>query len=291
VSRSIRELSALPLNQVHHFRTKHGGLLSGAVETATSDRSYHWDGLKRGDASQPAWLFQYTLKGHGLFQSGHSGSVQKVPRGRAFCAKLPSANMYRGDSSCREWRFFWIMVRDAHITPRLLAHFNLVNCVQDFPPDSLVIHGASHLLTHLVRGDALDAYQMEEHLFRWMLECERWADHQRHPVQPKTKLLESVRRHVLATLPRAIRTSDLASSAGVSRSNYTHHFHKTTGHTPAAYILGLRLEEAARQLRCRQLSVKEVAAATGFTSSNHLCKCFRRHFQMSPGNFRRLHFS
>ena len=135
----------------------------------------------------------------------------------------------------------------------------------------------------------MDSYAMEELLFRWMLECERWADHTRHPARPKTKLLETVRRHMLANLQAPVRTTQLAAASGLSRSNFSQSFRKTTGHTPAAYVQELRLEEAARLLRSGRLSIKEIASQTGFTSSNHLCKSFRRSYQMSPGNFRRLH--
>ncbi|MGE9291176.1 MAG: helix-turn-helix domain-containing protein, partial [Puniceicoccales bacterium] len=61
-----------------------------------------------------------------------------------------------------------------------------------------------------------------------------------------------------------------------------------TGTTPALFVLEVRLEEAARRLRTSRLSVKEIAAATGFRSSNQLCKSFRRYFQMSPGSFRKV---
>lgn len=270
------------------MRFRSGGLLSGGIETTAPHRNYHWDGLNRGaDPLQPIWLFQYTLEGHGLFHAGRK--VLKVPAGHAFSVRIPSPHSYFGDPACTEWRFFWLMIRDDHVNSRIFRHPNLVNRVPALSPESPVARGAAALLSRLLRGDAMDSYAMEELLFRWMLECERWADHARHPVRPKTKFLESVRRHVLSNLQAPVRTSDLAAASGQSRSNFSHLFRKTTGHTPAAYVQELRLEEAARLLRSGRLSIKEIASQTGFTSSNHLCKSFRRSYQMSPGNFRRLH--
>jgi AraC-like DNA-binding protein len=270
------------------MRFRGGGLLSVGIETTTPRREYSWDGLNRGgDSHHPIWLFQYTMEGHGLFRTGRK--TRTVPPGHAFCAHIPSAHSYEGDPTCPEWKFFWLMIRDEHITSRLLKHPNLVNRVPALGPDSPVVRSAATLLSKLLRGDALDSYAMEELLFRWMLECERWADQARHPVRPKTRLLESVRRHVLANLLAPVRTSALAAASGLSRSNFSHLFRKTTGHTPAAYVQELRLDEAARLLRSGELSIKEIASQTGFTSSNHLCKSFRRSFRMSPGDFRRLH--
>lgn len=249
---------------------------------------YHWDGLMRGgDPGQPSWLFQYTLSGRGIFQTGRQ--PHRVKAGQGFCATIPSAHHYCADPTCPEWTFFWLMINDPHITGRLLRHSPLNNALLMLPPGSAVIRCASSLLLHLVRGDAMDIYQLEEHLFRWMLECERWADIQQYPVEPKTKLLEFVRQRVLENLNNPPSTSELADAWGLSRSNFSHYFQKTSGYTPAAFMASIRLEEAAGILRNSKLSVKEVAAKTGFTESNHLCKSFRKRFLMSPGNYRAIH--
>ena len=284
----IQQLAPIRDHGVRHAAWAGRGLLSGAMAVVKPGDNYHWDGLKRGgDPGQPAWLFQYTLSGRGLFQTGRL--PQSVEAGQAFCATIPSAHVYHGDDSCPRWVFFWIIVNDPHVTGRLLRHPGLHNSLLTLPPGSPVIRCAASLLLHLVRGDALDIYQLEENLFRWMLECERWADLQLHPVEPKARLLEFVRNFTLERLESPLDTSSLARAWGLSRSNFSHYFQKTSGLTPAAYVWSLRLEEAAEILRTSDLSVKEVAAKTGFTDSNHLCKSFRRHFLMSPGNYRATH--
>ncbi len=273
---------------VRHVSWAGRALLSGAVAVVRPGDGYHWDGLKRGgDPDQPCWLFQYTLSGRGHFQAGRH--QQTVEAGQAFCATIPSAHHYRADQTCPEWIFFWLIIKDPHITGRLLRHPHLNNSLLTLAPASAVIRCASSLLLQLVRGDAMDIYQLEELLFRWMLECERWADGQQHPVEPKTKLLDFVRRRTLERLENPSGTSELAREWGLSRSNFSHFFQKTSGLTPAAYTASIRLEEAAGILRNSRLSVKEVAAKTGFTDSNHLCKSFRRQFLMSPGNYRAMH--
>jgi AraC-like DNA-binding protein len=258
------------------------------VELVKPGDGYHWDGLKRGgDPARPTWLFQYTLSGRGIFQAGRQ--PQRVEAGQAFCSTIPSAHSYHGDASCPGWAFFWMIVNDSHLTGRLLSHPNLHNSLLTLSAGSPVIRSAAAVLLHLVRGDAMDIYQLEECLFRWMLECERWADQQLHPGAPKARLLEFVRRFTLEHLESPLDTSKLAQAWGLSRSNFSHYFLKTSGLTPAAYVGALRLEEAAGVLRNSDLSVKEVAAKTGFTDSNHLCKSFRRHFLMSPGCYRDMH--
>lgn len=57
--------------------------------------------------------------------------------------------------------------------------------------------------------------------------------------------------------------------------------------TPAAYLAALRLEQARRMLAIPTLSVKTIARQTGFSSSNYLCRLFRRRYGVSPEKFRR----
>jgi len=57
--------------------------------------------------------------------------------------------------------------------------------------------------------------------------------------------------------------------------------------TPAAYLAGLRLEQARRMLAIPTLSVKTIARQTGFNSSNYLCRLFRRRYGVPPEKFRR----
>lgn len=63
-------------------------------------------------------------------------------------------------------------------------------------------------------------------------------------------------------------------------------FEQYLGTTPAAYLAALRLEQARRMLAIPTLSVKTIARQTGFSSSNYLCRLFRRRYGVSPEKFR-----
>jgi len=288
VNSVLAELTPIRRSGPRHASIGGRGYLSGALETVTIGRPYHWDGLRRGgDPNHPSWLFQYSLEGRGIFQSDQKES--RIEPGQAFCATIPSSHRYHGDPTCPRWTFFWLMINEPYVTRRLLGHPNLHNAPLKLDPGSPLIRSAVVLLLQLVQGKSLDIYQLEEHLFRWMLECQRWADQQRYPIAPKARLLDFARHQTLSHLETKTTGGDLARAFGLDRSSFSHHFRKTTGHTPAAYARSIRLEEAAHLLRNSSRSVKEIAALTGFTSSNQLCKSFRRHFKMSPGSYRTIY--
>ena len=63
-------------------------------------------------------------------------------------------------------------------------------------------------------------------------------------------------------------------------------FKKTTGITPAKYILNLRIEESVSLLTSTELSLEEIAERTGFGSSTYMNRIFKQKLGCTPGKFR-----
>lgn len=266
---------------------KRGGANIG-FETVRPDDNYEWHGMRRDvERARPQLLFQYTLEGWGRFHNATSWAA--VPESHAFTALFPSRHVYTGDVTCPAWSFIWIIVSQPYAVERLLEQRNLVNAVIPLAVSSHTVQAALELLFHVSnKGDATVA---EEILFRWMFGMERAAFSLRHPVREREEILNFVRDE-LNTHPNGfIAVEDLAAKWGMSRSNFSHHFARIAGTTPAAYVKEVRLSEAARLLRNSQLSVKEVAASTGFAGPNHLCKAFRAQHHISPGAYQKLYRS
>ncbi len=90
---------------------------------------------------------------------------------------------------------------------------------------------------------------------------------------------EAMAAHLEAPLSRA----RVARAAGVSPRQLARLFASQRGCTFLEDYHRLRLEHAERLLRQSALSVSEVAFATGFSSSSHFSRAFRRQFGASPG--------
>ena len=61
---------------------------------------------------------------------------------------------------------------------------------------------------------------------------------------------------------------------------------QAVGMTPKAYLDQRRLLEAKRLLSFSELSIKEVAFKLGFDEPTNFNKFFRKHADLSPGDFR-----
>lgn len=131
-----------------------------------------------------------------------------------------------------------------------------------------------------------------------------------HPVRPKLRPTFRVRpvgiveRESTATYPvnppwlakalllldsnldKPISAADLANAAGVSQTALQKSFRKAFGTTVGKYILSTKMHTARRLLGEEGLSVKEVAAKTGFSTPNYFCQTYHAHFGHPPSSDR-----
>lgn len=64
-------------------------------------------------------------------------------------------------------------------------------------------------------------------------------------------------------------------------------FKNSTGVTFNAYLNNLRFKHAVKLLKTSDLSIKEIAFESGFSSSEYFCDVFKRKFGITPGKYRK----
>ncbi len=79
-----------------------------------------------------------------------------------------------------------------------------------------------------------------------------------------------------------ISTAEAARAAGVSQTALQTAFHAQFGMSAGKYIRGVKMREADRLLHDGTLSVKEIAARTGFVSHPHFSRTYHDHFGHPP---------
>lgn len=78
----------------------------------------------------------------------------------------------------------------------------------------------------------------------------------------------------------------LAQKAHLSPRHFARLFVKEVGQTPAKYVEGLRFEAARSALINNKRSVQSIARDCGFGASEKLRRCFQKHMQCSPSEYR-----
>lgn len=107
---------------------------------------------------------------------------------------------------------------------------------------------------------------------------------QSHANAPFAALIDWMRDN----LSEPLDVPRLADRVAMSERTFLRKFTQSTGKTPANFVETLRLDQA-RNLLAAGLSLKEIAARTGYSSGAQLSKAFDRRFGMTPMLFRELH--
>ncbi|EIP97958.1 transcriptional regulator containing an amidase domain and an AraC-type DNA-binding HTH domain [Opitutaceae bacterium TAV1] len=93
--------------------------------------------------------------------------------------------------------------------------------------------------------------------------------------------------HTLAhNLASPLRVAELARYHGLGAGRFAARFRAEYGEAPREFRQRRRLEKAQRQLAETSLSVKEIAAACGYTDAAHFCHHFRRATGLTPRAWR-----
>ncbi len=91
----------------------------------------------------------------------------------------------------------------------------------------------------------------------------------------------------IATRPGdALTVPALARDAHLSPSRFAHLFRAQTGQSVIETVLSARMREAANLLAMTPTSIKEIAAALGFSSQFHFSLTFKKRFGRSPRGWR-----
>ncbi|MFZ5892278.1 MAG: cupin domain-containing protein [Myxococcota bacterium] len=81
--------------------------------------------------------------------------------------------------------------------------------------------------------------------------------------------------------------NELAAKTAVSRATFARRFVGLVGESPHAYVTRWRMNLAARLLRSTLESAESIAAQVGYESPTAFGAAFRRHFSLSPGQYRK----
>jgi AraC family transcriptional regulator len=92
-----------------------------------------------------------------------------------------------------------------------------------------------------------------------------------------------------ANLTGGITLADLAKACELSIRHFTRAFRGTTGLSPHAWLLRLRIEKAKSLLMSSRRALAEIALECGFADQSHFSRTFQRAVGSSPGEWQRLH--
>ena len=109
----------------------------------------------------------------------------------------------------------------------------------------------------------------------------------KHKAQHYSPQVEKAVLCIEADLSRDLTLATLAKTLGISAGYLSTIFRQETGKTITEFVNGKRMEHAAQLLRGSTLQVQTVAQYCGISDVNYFSKLFKRHYGISPREFRK----
>lgn len=115
--------------------------------------------------------------------------------------------------------------------------------------------------------------------------CRAFEQHssQSNETQEITQIIRYLNDHY----SQKLTLEKLAARFGKSVPTLSRLFQATLNRSPIAYLIHLRLEKAAAELRSTSDSITDIAHQCGFLDSNYFSKMFIRQFGVSPRDYRK----
>lgn len=101
------------------------------------------------------------------------------------------------------------------------------------------------------------------------------------------QIISQIDEYIYSNLSQSIRLDTLAGIACLSVFHFTRMFKKTTGYSPYQYVLKKKIIAAKKLIRQPGVCAAEVGYKLGFSSPGHFNSFFKKHYGVSPGQFRK----
>lgn len=110
------------------------------------------------------------------------------------------------------------------------------------------------------------------------------------PDSSKNDRLNKVKRYIDTNYKdENLSVTRISENFGINQSYLSRSFKEQVGEGVLDYICRIRLEMAQKLLVSTQISIKETGSRVGFYNSNAFIRCFKKHFGITPGQYRELY--
>lgn len=103
--------------------------------------------------------------------------------------------------------------------------------------------------------------------------------------------IRSIRNFLNANLHRQIRIAEITTLAGLSRSRIDNLFKAELGQSPMQYLQELRLKKACQLLETTTMKITHIGLAVGYQDHSHFFRNFKKHFGVTPSEYRARHLT
>jgi AraC-like DNA-binding protein len=110
---------------------------------------------------------------------------------------------------------------------------------------------------------------------------------QNNPPRDFPKVFMNLEAALRKDLSHQWSVEEMAAIAGMGTTLFNERVKNFTGFTPINYLINIRISEAIKLLKKKDVSITDIALDTGFYSSQHFSTTFKKLTGYTPGEFRK----
>lgn len=212
-----------------------------------------------------------------VFYQGENGTIQRFKRGTIFWHQGGEFDIWRNTSADSRYRCagFTFNVKNSKRPVPEVGQWKQLEKLDDFVNEAMELFWSPErdleMLGVWIYGTLLRQYMPAA-----------------VPTEEKmSNILCNALKHIHFVLPDAVSVAELANVASCSAMQLNRLFLQKFNLTPGEYITSERLKRSANLL-CSNLSIQRVAEECGFKTLVGFYKAFRKFYNMTPGEYRRM---
>lgn len=244
---------------------------------------YCWNSNLRG--KQEFGIWQYTLKGKGIFEYG--SKKYELAENMGFIAIIPENSVYYLPENSEGWEFIYLTF-DGSDSLRLLKDYRRrFGEVVDYKDDKTIFKLALEIVKSADEGEIDNPYKLSAMTYNFLMQLFYNSRFLGDNVGAKPKWLLDVQDYCIKNISSDVTIEDMAHVANYSRYHFMRQFAEWEGKTPYKYLIELRIKLAIQLLQTTNFSIKEVAEKCGFYNAAYFSKIFKEYHSVPPGSFRK----
>lgn len=223
----------------------------------------------------------YCTKGKGKLC--YDGVITEIKAGMGFF--IPASYPHEYWPSDDIWDNHWI-IPGGYACDRLLTEIGF-DKVTTFTLDSTALLDKLFLKMHiaLARDNIYGNLKTPGILYDFMIELDRAVNHLNSPLGTNPAIRKCLEL-IDSDYRSPITLEDLVCVTGLSKQHICRLFRSSLGTRPMEYIAKRRIQAAKELLSGTEMTLEDIAEATGFCSGSYFCKLFKRYEDITPTQFR-----
>jgi AraC-like DNA-binding protein len=246
------------------------------AEEVQSSPNYRFENADR--EGQFSLVLQRTIAGAAWFRDPNGTRLVASGHAMLFTHNESTAYGYPTDAT-EPYRLRFISFSPSGIKPLFDRVRSDFGAVVRMPDNSEATALLDEIIQYYAKRSFRDRLHESELLYRLFIALYREQVQETRTTDP----IEFGHHYLKNHFRSPINLKGVAQKCGISREHFIRQFSERYQESPGVMLRGLRLDHARAMLLSTQLSVQDIALASGFTSSNTFCRAFRLKFAQSPG--------